>query len=324
MFGGFSLYALISGVFLFDSMISAYNRATQFLNRAVLDKVTDQFREPAIKKTISEVASREAKQVLAEQIEPEVRRFQSETAASIDSFKRFTTGMELRYTGDYQRLSRELVSVEANGRKADRLTQGISATVSKLETSSKESEVLNRTLSAAVDDLRRRKSLTDLGGRAITDASRPALRELSRIAESDSSPEIRLLALSEVMRVKAFWLSVSRTADARINKEGKEVKISELKTCEVLPQVLHNPSWIVRAVLVGELGGRRDDQVPETLLQVIESDENLEVVKDAVLAWDALTRHRSPDVFGLPFVETWWKDNGESFRKNLTELKPCS
>ncbi|HSP66396.1 MAG TPA: hypothetical protein VLN48_01635, partial [Bryobacteraceae bacterium] len=158
VFGGFSIYAVISGVFLIYSMISAYNRATEFLNRTVVEKVTDEFREPAIKKTVSEVASREAKQLLVEQIQPEVSKFQKETQVSVNSFKKFTENTQARYTRDYQRLATGLANVEGNGRRAERLTQRITATVSQLETASKDAETMNRQISTELEGLRRRKS----------------------------------------------------------------------------------------------------------------------------------------------------------------------
>ena len=158
---------------------------------------------------------------------------------------------------------------------------------------------------------------------AITQASRRAFRDLSAIADSDASPEIRQLALSEVMRVKAFWISVSRTAAITIDKDGKAIKPSDLKTCEVVEEVLHNPNWPVRAVLSLELGGRRTEKVPEALLEVVERDDNLEVVRDAVNAWSLLTGYHSPDVFGSPHVADWWKENRESFRTGLSKSEPC-
>lgn len=325
VFGGFSILALISGVFLFDSMISAYNRATDFLNKTVLDRVTNEFREPAIKKTVSEVASKEAKQVLVEQIQPAVSKFQKETQSSITSFKKFTEDTQARYTRDYQRLASGLANVEANGRRAERLTQGITATVSKLETASKDADAMNKAMSAELDELRRRKSVTDLGVAAISEASRPAFVSLSRIAETDSSPEIRQLAFSEMLRVKAFWVSVSRTADVTLHKDGKVISAGDLKTCEAVKEAAHNPDWPVRAVLTAALGGRRSGNVPETLLEIVEKDDNLEVVKDAVQAWSSLTGYHSPDVFGVPFIRDWWKENRESFVKGLTPPEPsCS
>ena len=321
VFGGFSILALISGVFLFDSMISVYKRGTDFLNKTVLDKVTEEFREPAIKKTVSEVASKEAKQVLVAQIQPEVSKFQQETQSSINSFKKFTENTQARYTSDYQRLARGLANVEANGRRAQSLTQGITATVSRLETAGKDAEATNRAISAELDELRRRKSVTDLGAAAIGQAGRPALIALSRIAEADTSPEIRDLATSEIMRVKGFWLSVKRTADVTLRKDNKLIKASDLKTCEVVQQAAHNPNWSVRAVLTETLGERSGRKRPRNSSEIVEKDDNLEVVKDAVAAWSSLTGYRSPDVFGMPYLPNWWQENRESFSKGLAPFR---
>jgi len=309
VFGGFSIFALISGVFLVDSMISAYQRGTEFLNRTVLEKVNEKFRDPTIKQTVSDVASKEAKRLLAEQIQPEVDRFQRETNAQIESFRKFTVSMESRYTGDYQRLSAGLTKIESSEQK--------------LEAGNKKVDGLIQTMSTTVDNLDRRKALTDLTAAAVG-GSRPALTQLTTAAVSDKSPEMRRLALSEILKVKGFWVTGSRIEGAKLHdKDGKDLKVSELKLCEMIPEALHNNAWEVRAVLVRELGSRKVEKVPETLLQIIQSDDNLEVVKDAVVAWTSLTGYRSADVFGLPDIATWWESNRDSFQKTLSKAESC-
>jgi len=124
--------------------------------------------------------------------------------------------------------------------------------------------------------------------------------------------------------VKAFWISVSRTAAVTLNKDGKAIKVPDLKTCEIVREATRNPDWTVRAVLTGALSERRSENVPEALLEIVEKDDNLEVVKDAVVAWSSLTGYRSPDVFGSPHISNWWKENRESFEKSLTPAEPCS
>jgi hypothetical protein len=217
VFGGFSLFALISGVFLVDSMISVYNRGTEFLNRTVLGKVTEQFRDPAIKKTVSEVASKEAKRLLVEQIQPEVTQFQNETKGQIASFREFTTSMESRYVNDYHRLSAGLTNLEQSEQK--------------LEASNKKVDGLIETMAEKVADLDKRKVLADLGSAGIQ-GNRASLVQLLTIAQTDKSPEVRQLASSEIARVKIFWVTASRTIGTKIShKDGKEVKLSEMKPC---------------------------------------------------------------------------------------------
>src|SRR5258708_37234763 len=48
VFGGVSIFAIIPGIFLGDSMLSAYNRATDFLNRTGLEGAAERFPDPSI------------------------------------------------------------------------------------------------------------------------------------------------------------------------------------------------------------------------------------------------------------------------------------
>ena len=92
---------------------------------------------------------------------------------------------------------------------------------------------------------------------------------------------------------------------------------------EMIPEALHNSNWQVRALVAQELGNRKVEHVPETLLHLVQKDDNLEVVKDAVAAWTTLTGYRPSDVFGLPDIAAWWESNHDSFQKTLSKAEPC-
>jgi hypothetical protein len=282
--------------------------------------VARQFDEPRIQKIVENVAANEAKVLLTQEIRPEVEKFKSETGKSIESFRALTQGVEARYKADFSRIARNLSELDTKSQHATRLATGLSVSVGGLEDRARRYDQLNQAATQILDDLTQRRRISDLGVRAIGDADRAAFRELDRIAAT-GSVEIRDLARSELMRTKAFWVAVTRTAGASVKKDGIKVELAKLTTCELVQGVLGNPDWIVRTVFITELGQRKEAGVPDTILTVIKNDQNLEVLKDAVVAWNALTGYHSPDVFGEPHIENWWKDNRDGVQKTLVPTK---
>jgi hypothetical protein len=310
VFGGFSVYALLSGFFLFHSV--------RDVNRTLVEKVAQKFVEPTIKATVENVAATQARGILEAQIHPEVERFKAETNASIQTFKSFTEGLESRYKADYSRLSHSFTEIAAQTTAAQKMASGLTATVTNLERHDKEYESLNKSVGLILQDLEQRKKITDLSARAINGADRAAFQELMDLAVKSNDSGVKELAASEMMRVKGFWIGASRTAGTELAKDGKTVKLNELSTCELVAAVSVSSPWPVRALAVGELGNRKHTGVPETLLSIVKSDDNLEVIKDGVIAWQTLTGYRSPDVFGQPQLAQWWNEHAVEFSKQLS------
>jgi len=131
------------------------------------------------------------------------------------------------------------------------------------------------------------------------------------------------MAASEVSIVKVFWITAYKTRAAEFQwkgRDGKEKTESQLTTCDLLFELLNNVEWVVRAKAAELLAAHREVGVPEALLRAIERDRQLHVVREAARAWESVTGHRPPDVFGLPFVETWWKEHAEETKKRLQKL----
>mgnify|MGYP001595983192 CR=1 FL=1 len=55
-----------------------------------------------------------------------------------------------------------------------------------------------------------------------------------------------------------------------------------------------------------------EEGVPEALLEVVEKDQNLNVVKTALDAFESITGFESPDVFGYEFAKKWWDEHKEA------------
>ena len=324
VFGSFSILALISFILMMDSLMDIYERSIRTLNSLVISEVSKQFQEPRIKTVVQQVASDQAKTLLSDQIRPEVEGFQKETRRSMDSFKLLTNGMESRYSTDYARLNQNVRSVQTQTERANALTSEMSATVYDLQQRSRQYEALNKAVSDILDDLKRRERINDLSGKAIVQADRAAYQELQSDAAADKNESIRQLAMSEVTRVKAFWASpISRTEGTSLHKNGKEIKASDLNTCELMQSVRTiTPEWAPRLFFVRELGHRKQVGVPDTLQRAIRHDPNLDVVREAVSAWHELTGFKSPDVFDEGGnIDKWWMENRETFSKQLKPPK---
>lgn len=74
-----SIISLIFGIGLWQ----AYNHATKFMEKLLIERISKEFEQPRIKATVQEVAANEAKRLLQEQINPEVDKFKKETEASV-------------------------------------------------------------------------------------------------------------------------------------------------------------------------------------------------------------------------------------------------
>jgi hypothetical protein len=57
------------------------------------------------------------------------------------------------------------------------------------------------------------------------------------------------------------------------------------------------------------------------LLECINSDRNLEVVRDAMLAFEEITGFLAPDTFRYAPAKAWWDEHQEEVNAKLTELK---
>jgi hypothetical protein len=321
VFGSFSLLAVFSFLLMFDTLKSIYDRSVTFLNGRVIQRIDREFQEPRIQELIGNVASHEAKDLLNKQIYPQVIAFQHETDLSIQKLKQLTDSLDQKYKSQYDRLSSDLSNLAVRSSEATKLTKDLTANVTLLDRRNREADELIHSLSSTVQDLDRRKALYDLSAKAIH-GDRQALTKLITASQQDVLGEI---AVSEIERVKSFWLTVSHIKTTKLFKDGKEVQTNQLSTCELRSSLSKSSEFQVRAVCVSQLASRRERGVPEALAEAIKGDQHLEVVRDAVISWQSLTGLVLPDVFGPPEqIEMLWKEKGDSINQTLAGSPSCN
>ena len=325
VFGSFSLLTLISSILMFDSLKSIYDRSVRFANGLVVERIDRDFREPRITQIVETVAADKAKDLLKTQVEPEVERFQHQTDQSLQKLDKLTDDLDLKYKTEYDQLSRDLSNVATRSAEASRLTQDLGAKVALLDKQNREASTLIGSLSSAVQDLDRRKTLYDLSVKAIADGDRKALTALVHAAGQDDVL-LREIAISEVQRIKAYWIGVSTTkAITKLIKDKREIAVDQLTTCDLRDALIKSEDYKVRAVCAKQLAGRRERGVPEALAGAIERDQHLEVVRDATLSWQSVTGLTLPDVFGpSESVEALWKESGDSVNRSLADGASCN
>ena len=270
-------------------------------------RIDAEFQTVRIRDLMTEVAENEARGLLHEEVKPEVDALKKQMAQEM---------------GSVQRQSQErLSSFEQSLQEAESRYQEDYKTLSaRLEQRVQGAEVLSEELAEQVNKLTERNRLTELADDAILTGNRSAYDELQRISRaSPSDAPIAKAAKTEVFRLKIAYLAGSRIEGTQLRQDGKPVEPSDLNTCQLLEVLSSSAGWRARAVGAKELGNRKEKDVPESLLKAIQQDTNLSVVKHAVESFRAITRYRAPDVFGVPQVVDWWKQNSHEVEDNLED-----
>jgi hypothetical protein len=149
------------------------------------------------------------------------------------------------------------------------------------------------------------------------EGSRDSLQGLEKMVKEVENEDIKSAAQSQIERIKEYWITVSKTKGAKLEHGG--VKPSDLKTNVLINDLLQGGEWAVRALAAQHLGERKEKGVPEALLQSIDKDKHLQVVGDALRAFDKVTGYDCPDVFGRGIAQEWWNENSKKVNATLAD-----
>jgi len=145
-----------------------------------------------------------------------------------------------------------------------------------------------------VSRLRIQNNLPILGDRAISEADRGALEEITSIAQTaPENSSLRKAAIEEFKRVENEYDSGGRRhtteqiiaikpEDGRVRWQDDGIWIKKDITTAMLIMRLSDPDWKVRGKSALLLGGRKEKGVPDILLKLARVDQNLDVVMWAV------------------------------------------
>ncbi len=103
--------------------------------------------------------------------------------------------------------------------------------------------------------------------------------------------------------------------------DGKNKEVDEITTKNLIIELLTNRDWKKRAFVVIELGKRKEKEVPEALMHCIEKDRNLEVVRNAIIAFENITGYERADVFKYEPIKSWWIEHANEVNIKLKDSK---
>ncbi|MFA5118775.1 MAG: HEAT repeat domain-containing protein [Candidatus Omnitrophota bacterium] len=259
------------------SLREIYKNVVNVTKNQIIELITKQFEEPRIRQTLTEVANTEAEDILANQVRPEIDSFKEGINKELDSVKRFSEDLKTKYTIDYN------------------------------------------TFNLEVAKLKDRNRLIELGDMVIANRDVAAYKELERIAKDSVKPELMSAAVSEIKRVKVFFATMTSVKGASISYKGplgSELKDNDM-TRDRLIFNLKNDNWLIRVKAAQLLQGKKEKSSAEALLESMNNDPDMEVRKEALESFDAITGHISNDVFGFEAANEWWTQNKFEVDKKL-------
>lgn len=172
-----------------------------------------------------------------------------------------------------------------------------------------------------LEKLKQRNEISQLGDRAISEASRDSLEELMKKWEEARDGDIKGTVKAEIARIKIFWVTATTTKGVTLTAHGEKKNESDIKTNELIEGLLNDNDWRVQALIAQELGKRKEKGVPEALLQCIKTNKNLEVIRNAVRAFNLVTGFDNPDVFAYSNAQNWWNEHSAEVNAKLTVPK---
>jgi hypothetical protein len=283
IFGGFSILTVIAVL----QLVGTYQAGIDQLKTLLIARIDEEFKDPRITNTVRTVAETQSKQVIRDEIEPQVKKFKDETDGKIASYEKYLDSLRHQYAADYEALSNEL------------------------------------------QKLKERSRIMELGDQAIVNGDRKAYDEL-RTLMHDADVNKAAIAGAILFQVKAFYISGTRLGSYKlvIHKfslaEVSPFKVpdeSKYETGDLIKELACADDWRARARSAQLLANRRFKTVPESLLNCIKSDSNLDVVRNAVEAFGRLTGFHSPDIFEYEPNDSWWAEHGAEFSNRLQNLQ---
>jgi hypothetical protein len=174
-----------------------------------------------------------------------------------------------------------------------------------------------------ISQLKDRNQLTRLADEAITRGSRSAYMQIVSISESSRDTSQANGAQAELLRVKFFFASGTRSASyilpmTTLYPSVKSKTEEQLTQKELIDLLLDGEKdWRVRRRVAFLLGDKRSYEVAESLAEAIRSDPSLDVIKESVYSFEAITGYRSSDLFEMKELLEWWDAHAVEVKKAL-------
>jgi hypothetical protein len=249
----------------------------------VTNSITVKFAEPQISQTLNDVAENQAQKIIRKTLNPSIQKATTSINHKIESFDK-----------DLQEFKKEY-----------------------------DSEL--RTLSKEVEYLKNRNIVLKLGDKSIATGNSTSFEELENIYNKSTDHDIKMVALSEALRIKNHFATMTRIKGVSISythgATQKKFIEKNIPTEALIIQLKKDKKWQSRARIAVLLKDRKEKQVPDALLDAIKNDKKLEVRKEALRSFEAITGFTSRDVFKNNPATEWWVIFKKDIEKDLKELQ---
>jgi hypothetical protein len=206
------------------------------------------------------------------------------------------------------------VTLEEKLAELDAKLAELDAKVPELDAKVPELDAKVTKLEAKVTELEGIRTLQRYGNEAITEGNRTAFFRLDEYFKNPEFASLKETAKAEIVRVESYFVSTRRFRGF----PGEMPEIREVDPVVGLELILLDGQrhWSLRAraaVMLGEMKG--NPQAADALVKAGQTDPNLYVVQEAILAFTRVTGFRSSGVFDSDSVRTWWAANRSEFEK---------
>lgn len=170
--------------------------------------------------------------------------------------------------------------------------------------------------------LKQRNNITRSADKAIAKGEASYLNELEKIINDVNNPELSEAALSEVLRIKSYYATMTRVKGVKDEDMSYRGSLGIAHTYKnvsssvLIRDLEENPEWIIRVKAAEKLANYKEKDVVIALLKSIKQDSNLEVKRTAVRSFEIITGYVSNDVFGYNAQE-WWRENRDKIEEKL-------
>jgi hypothetical protein len=263
------------------SLISIYFGVKNKTETFITKEITQKFAEPQIALTFTSVAENEAKKIIEDRLTPAIKVANQSVSEKLISFENSLQEFKDTYDIELKKLTVE------------------------------------------VEFLKSRNEIMKLGDEAIANRDAISFEKLERIMISSKDIYIKQSALSEILRVKNFISSGTSIRGVDVTyldpNTGSILKNDKIPTSVLINGLIKNKSDQERAKIAQLLNKRKEKQVPEVLLNAIKNDKDLEVRKEAMDSFEAVTGFKSTDVLMYDPAIKWWNENKAKVESNLKD-----
>ena len=189
-----------------------------------------------------------------------------------------------------------------------------------LDESGKDISLKYDNLNSEIDMLKKRNEFMQLADKAITSGDRESYDLLKEKMEELKDTLLFPALLSELLRAKSFYVGGTRLTNVSIThkkSDGTILKDEEIDTVVLIDDLHNNNNWLVRARAAQILGNRKEINTPGAMIEAMEKDKRLDVVKICIDSFEKLTGYKNNDILEYNLLTKWWEENKEEYISNL-------